>query len=295
MAVRGIDDDDVAFRLDQRERAPQAVLAHARRRGDAQAAALVLAGVGIFLRLLDVLDRDQTDAAIGLVDDEDLLDAMLMQQTLGFFGANAFAHGDELVLRHQLAHGLAHVGGEAHVAVGQDADELARALAVLALDHRDAGDAIALHQRERVGERGIGRDGDRVDHHAAFELLHAADLLGLLLDGEILVDHAHAAGLRHGDGETGFGHGVHGGGDQRDAEFDGPGEAGAGVDLAGKNVRRSGHQKNIVEGKRFADGHGPVLHLGAPRLYQPFSRFARSSRSAADSCEDNGAWPTPTR
>ena len=83
MAVRGIDHDHVAFRLDQRHGAGIAVLAHAGRGGDAQAAALVLAGVGIFLRLLDVLDRDQADAAIGVVDHQDLLDAVLVQQPLG--------------------------------------------------------------------------------------------------------------------------------------------------------------------------------------------------------------------
>ena len=174
-------------------------------------------------------------------------------------GVHAFAHGDELVLRHQLAHRLAHVGGEAHVAVGENADELAGALAVRAFDHRNAGDAIALHQRQRIGERRVGRDGHRVHHHAAFEFLHPADLLGLLLDGEVPVDHAHAAGLRHGDGEAGFGHRVHGGGDQRNAEFDGLGEAGSGIDLAGQDFGGGGHQQHIVEGQRFADGQGRAV------------------------------------
>ena len=82
--MRGVDHDDVAFRLDQRHGAGIAVLAHAGGGGDAQAAALVLAGVGIFLRLLDVLDGDQADAAIGIVHHQDLLDAVLVQQPLGF-------------------------------------------------------------------------------------------------------------------------------------------------------------------------------------------------------------------
>ena len=155
MAVRGVDHDDVAFRLDQRHGARIAVFADAGRGGDAQAAALVLAGVGIFLRLLDVLDGDEADAAIGVVDDENLLDAVLMQQPLGLVRLHAFAHGDEIVLGHQLAHRLARIVGEAHVAVGQDADQLAGALAVGALHHRNAGDAIALHQGQRVGQRRV--------------------------------------------------------------------------------------------------------------------------------------------
>ena len=57
-------------------------------RGDAQAALLVLAGIGEFLRLLDILDGDQADAAIGLVHHQQLLDAVLMQQALGLVAAD---------------------------------------------------------------------------------------------------------------------------------------------------------------------------------------------------------------
>jgi hypothetical protein len=40
---------------------------------------LVLARHGIALRLLDIFHGDQADAPIGFIDDEQLLDAMLMQ------------------------------------------------------------------------------------------------------------------------------------------------------------------------------------------------------------------------
>ena len=55
---------------------------------------------------------------------------------------------------------------------------------------------------ERIGQRGVRADGDRIDHHAAFEALDPAHLLGLFLDAQILVNHAHAAGLGHGDGQA---------------------------------------------------------------------------------------------
>ena len=169
-------------------------------------------------------------------------------------GLDAFAHRDQLVLGHQLGHLLARIGGKAHIAVGENAHQLARTLAVRAFHHRHAGNAMPLHQRERIGQRGVGPDGDRIDHHAAFEALHAADLLGLFLDAEILVDDAHAAGLRHGDGQARFGHRVHGGGDQRNAQLDRLGQAGAGIDLGGKDFGGAGHQQDIVEGQGFADG-----------------------------------------
>ena len=72
------------------------------------------------------------------------------------------------------------------------------------------------HQLERVGEGRVGMDGDRVHHHAGFEFLHLRHLGGLRLGIEIAVDHADAAGLRHGDGELRLGDRVHGRGQDRE-------------------------------------------------------------------------------
>ena len=127
MAVRGVDHDDVDLGIDQQLGAAQPVLADAGRRGGAQAALLVLAGAGELVGLLDVLDGDQADAAIVVVDHQQLLDAALVQEPLGLVRAHAFAHRDQLLLGHQRAHRRGVVGGEADVAVGQDADELAAA------------------------------------------------------------------------------------------------------------------------------------------------------------------------
>ena len=63
MAVRGIDDDDVDARGDQRLDALIGVAAGADRGADAQLAEVVLAGVRMLGRLEDVLDRDQARAA----------------------------------------------------------------------------------------------------------------------------------------------------------------------------------------------------------------------------------------
>ena len=56
------------------------LLARRRRGGDPQPALLVLGGVRIGDLLLDVLDGDQADAAEMVVDDEQLLDAELVQE-----------------------------------------------------------------------------------------------------------------------------------------------------------------------------------------------------------------------
>ena len=83
MAVRGVDDEQVDAGIDQPLGALEAVVADAGRGGDAQAALRVLGGVRVELRLLDVLDGDQPDAIAVGVDDQQLLDAVLVQQALG--------------------------------------------------------------------------------------------------------------------------------------------------------------------------------------------------------------------
>lgn len=81
MAVRGVDDDTVDAGADQALGALEALVADGRGGGDAQAALRILGGVGVQRRLLDVLDRQQADAAMILVDDQQL-DAVLVQQAL---------------------------------------------------------------------------------------------------------------------------------------------------------------------------------------------------------------------
>jgi hypothetical protein len=183
-----------------------------------QAALLVLAGERIGDRLLDVLDRDEPDAAVLRVDHQELLDPVLVQEPLGLVLADAFADGDELFLGHQLGDVLARVGGEAHIAVGEDANELAGLALTAAFDHRNAGNAVLPHESKRIGEGRLRLDGHRVDHHAGLELLDLANLRGLFLGIEIAVDDADAAGLGHGDRHPGLGHGVHGRSHDRDVE-----------------------------------------------------------------------------
>ncbi len=107
MAVRGVDHDQIDAGGDQRLGAGKAFVADGGGGGDAQAALLVLAGVRIGHRLFHVLDGDQPDAAVLAVHHQKLLDAVLMQQALGLVLADALAHGDELVLGHQLGDALA--------------------------------------------------------------------------------------------------------------------------------------------------------------------------------------------
>ena len=92
--------------------------------GYAQAALLVLAGVGVLELLLDVLDGDEAFELVVVVDDEELFDAVLVEDLFGLLERGADGDGDEVVLGHHVVDGDVGAGDEAEVAVGEDADEL---------------------------------------------------------------------------------------------------------------------------------------------------------------------------
>ncbi len=232
--------------------------AGADRSGGAQTALLVLGRVRMQLRFFDVFDGDQADAAIGVVDHQQLLDAVRVQQALGFGLVDGFTvHGDQLVLGLQFADRLIGIGGEAHVAIGENADQ-----ASACFDHRNARDAVARHQMQRVAQFCVGRNGDRVHHHAGFEPLHAAHFFGLPFDRQVAMNDAETAGLRHRDGERSFGNRVHRGRDERDAQLDAVGQPRSGIACAGRMDDAAGTSRHVVECQRVAnDRRG---HLGRP-------------------------------
>ncbi len=260
----------------------EAIIADGRRGGDPEAALVVLAGVRMVLGLLDVLHRDQPDAMIALVDDDQLLDAVLMQQAFGLLAVDLGADRDEAVLGHQLGDGLALVGREADVAIGEHADELAVAGAVAGtLDDGDAGDLVGAHQVERVGERGGRVDGHWIDDHARLEFLHHGHLLGLLGGLEISVDDADAAGLGDRDGELALGHRVHGRGENRDVDRDLLGDAGGDVGLSRQHLGAAGDQQHVVEGEadiRLDDGRARAHAMISFRLFGGLRMRERPTR-----------------
>src|SRR3546814_3323395 len=88
--------------------------------------ALLLPNTTLFRSLLDVLDGDEADAAIILVDHEQLFDPALVEQTARILLRDSRLHRRQIVAGHQFRDGLAHLFGKADVAVGEDAHQLAR-------------------------------------------------------------------------------------------------------------------------------------------------------------------------
>jgi len=264
VAVGGIDDHHVAFGREQRLGPFKALVAHGGGGSDAQAPGRVLGRVGIGDRLFHVLDRDQAGAVEILIHHQQLFDPALVQQALGFFLADAGAHGGEILVRHQLAHGLHGIVGKAYIAVGQDADQPATGL-----DHRDAGDAVGFHQRAGLTQGGVGADRDRVDHHAAFKALHGANRGNLFFHGQVAVEHADPPELGHDDRHVGLCHGIHRGGDHRNVEPDLRGQPRARIGHRGQDIGFGRTQQHVVEGKAERYVHGCHFASGCGDSWRP--------------------------
>ena len=248
VAVGGVDGEGVYAGFDEGGGAVEEVAGGADGSGYAEAALVVLAGVGVFEFFLDVFDGDEAFEFVGVVDDEQFFDAVLVEDLFGVLEGGADGDGDEVVFGHDVADGDGGVADEAEVAVGEDADEFAAA------GDGDAGDFVAAHDFEGVGDGAVGLDGDGVDDHAGFGALDLVDFAGLGVDGEVAVDDAEAALLGHGDGHAGLGDGVHGGGHEGGGEGDTAGEAGLRADLGGDYVGVGGNEEDVVKGQGFWNG-----------------------------------------
>ena len=189
---------------------------------------------------------------------------MLVEDVLGLLEGGADGDGDEVGLRHHFGDGNVGARFEAEVAVGEDADEPAVA------GDGDAGDFVAAHDLEGVGDELLGGHGDGVDDHAGFGALDLVDFARLLIDGEVAMDDAEAALLGHGDGHAGFGDGIHGGGEQRGGEGDALCEAGEGADLRGGYFTPRRCQENVIECQGFGERmfNHDVEDARRPRVFQ---------------------------
>ena len=173
---------------------------------------------------------------------------------------------DEVFLRHHVFDGLIVIGLEAEIAVGEDADELPVA--------RDghAADAVTLHERDGVAHQILRFEEEGIGDDAVFGTLDLIDLLGLFLDGHILVDDAEAPFARHGNGEPALRHGIHCRGDDGKIKRKPFAQRGAQVYLVRQDVGRLRDEQNVVECKSFFDH---FTHLLLPPKVRWFVNRAR--------------------
>ena len=138
-----------------------------------------------------------------------------MEDRLGLLERRADGGSDEVPARHQRGDGLRGVCLEAEVAVREDADEDA-----FVVDDRNAGDPVALHELEGVGDEVARTKGHGLDDHPRLRALHLVDLRDLIGDREVAVHDPETALARQRDREARLGHGVHRGRDHGDVQRD---------------------------------------------------------------------------
>ena len=96
MPMCGINNQHIDTCLDQQLGAPETILASTCRSSNAQTFVLVLGGKRVISCLLHVIDGDEANAFEIIIDDDELLDAMLVQQLLGFEAVDPGFHRDQL-------------------------------------------------------------------------------------------------------------------------------------------------------------------------------------------------------
>ena len=172
---------------------------------------------------------------------------------------------------------------EAQVAVGHHADEL-----LVVADDRQARDAVLAADRVELLEGAVRTDGDRVGDHAGLGPLDEVDLVGLVLDREVAVQHPEAALAGHRDRHAGLGDGVHGRGDERRPDRQLAGEARRRVDVAGGEVAVARQEQDVVVRQphrgessghvRRSEAHCPILRVGTGRVRTRVRGWADRSR-----------------
>jgi hypothetical protein len=242
--VGGVDDEHVHPGVDERHRPLPGVAEEADGGADPQPARPVLGGQGVALGLGEVLDGEQAPELAAVVDDGELLDLVGGQQAQRLLLGDADRGGDQGRAGHHLVDRPGEVLLEPDVPVRDDADE-----DPVVVDHRQAGDAEPAAELVHLGERGVGADRHRVGDHAVLGALDPVDVLGLLLDRQVAVQHAQAALAGHRDGHPALGHGVHRRRQQRDPDLDVAGQPARGVGLGGDDVGLPRQEEHVVVGE----------------------------------------------
>ena len=172
----------------------------------------------MLLDLVEVAQGDEPGELSFAVDERQLLELGATEDLEGHFARRALGRGRERSGRHDVAdeRGLVVFAlDEAHVAVGDDADEHA-----VVVGHGQPRDAVLAADAVDVGHSRVWACRDRVGDHARLGALDAVDHVRLVFDREVAVEDAETTGTGHGDCHAVLGDGVHGAGDDGNLQAD---------------------------------------------------------------------------
>ena len=217
VAVGGVGDEHVDAGLDQRGGPLPGVAEVADRGADQQPAVGVLGRVGELLGLHEVLDRDQARRGGPASSTSGSRSRLCLR-------SSAVASSREMPTGPVIS-GIGVITSStlvvAHSATGVNRRSRLVMMPSSRLSASTTGRPETRYSPQMLVElleRRVGADGDRVGDDAGLGPLDEVDLVGLVLDREVAVQHAEAALAGHRDRHPGLGDGVHRGADQRHLE-----------------------------------------------------------------------------
>src|ERR1700730_4645541 len=162
MAMGGVNGEDIGFVFRHFDGALEKVASGSDGGTDAEAALLVFCGARVFELFLDVFYGDEAFEVEVLIDNKKFFNAMLLEEAFGLIKHRPDGNSDEMIFGHHGADELIVIFLKAQVAVGENAGKPGAAR------YRQAGDLVLVHDLEGLAKRDVGRNGYRVDDHAAF-------------------------------------------------------------------------------------------------------------------------------
>ena len=94
-----------------------------------------------------ILDSDQTDTIIVSINNNQLFNAVFVQQTAGFIGRCPVFYRDNRA-RHQICDTLLRIGGKAYITIGQNTHQFVAG--PLAINHGNTADMMRFHHLQRI-------------------------------------------------------------------------------------------------------------------------------------------------
>ena len=147
--MSSIQGDDVHSRPDQSHDSVSCVWADPDGGTNSEASPLVLGGVRVLARLLDVLDGDQSAKVEMLVHYREFLNLVLLQDVLGILQGCAYGRRDQIIPGHGLGNRPVHIVLEAEVPVGDDPHQEA------VYSYRHARDMVVLHELQGIPDHAV--------------------------------------------------------------------------------------------------------------------------------------------
>ena len=245
--MRGVNQQDVNARGNQRVNALFVTGTCAYRSAYAQTAMLVFTGVRLTFCFLEIFNGDHAAQVEVAVNNQRFFNAFFVHFCQHHVAGFTFANGNQtLFWRHVHADRLVQVSHETHVTTGDDAHQL-----VLFGHHRVTGEAVTLGQGFHFVQGGGWQNGLWIGHDAGFMFLHAANFFRLTFDRHVFVNKANATFLCQGNCQARFSHGVHCRREHRNVQANGFRQLRAEIGSIRQNGGMSGNEEDVVKRQCF--------------------------------------------